>query len=80
MLQLFRITDAAQNTVHYVSDGMTYHAVPDGNAESVIVLFQAKAGADPRTTTVQGCTKAQLGWAGAYRDRNSGAFVNNPYL
>jgi hypothetical protein len=80
MLQLFRISDAHQNTVHYVSDGMTYHAVPNGDAEAVIILFQTKAGADPRTYTLQNCTKAQLGWAGAYRDLHSGQFTDNPYL
>ena len=76
MLQIFKVTNAANPNAVYVTDGQTYRQVPDNNALSALTLFMTYSGL---RTTVEPVSKAQVGFAGYYVDAK-GKLTTNPYL
>jgi lysozyme len=76
MLVLFTITDAANPTATYVSDGMHYRWIPNSDAFNALYLFMTIAGLPNQT---QQCAAYQVGWAGGYLDE-AGNPAANPYL
>ena len=76
MLTVFAITDGANPTATYVSNGMNYRWLSNPDAIAALSLFMTKAGMD---STVQRCTRIQVGWAGAYLDPDGNPAVN-PFL
>lgn len=78
VLVLFRVTDAAKSGVHYRTNGVHYTVISDGDDEAALQLFMTKLGIP--LTSVQTCTKAQVGFAGIYLDIGSGQPRANPYL